>query len=98
MPVVEEFHSTPEEPKQRGRWRRRMVRTAPLLAAAALGGGLAAGVVVAVDDDGGTTTVIQDAEATPESSLTPVGGETEEPTATTADLEVSNSSDVLSVQ
>jgi S1-C subfamily serine protease len=98
MPVVEELHSTPGEPKQSGRWRRRMVRTAPLLVAAVLGGGIAAGVVVAVDDDGGSTTVIQDAEAAPESSLTPIGGEADEPTATTADLEVSDLGDVLTIQ
>ena len=75
-------------------------RSAPLLLAALIGGGIAAGVVVAVDDDGGgTTTVVQERDATPDPTLTPVSEEAgESVTPTTADLDVSSLGEVLTPQ
>lgn len=99
MPVVEEPSPDPEQPKEKGRWRRNVARGGALLAAAVIGGGVAAGVVVAVDDDGGTTTVVRDAEAAPEPSLATIAGDAgSEPSSTTADLEIAELEEVLSVQ
>ena len=108
MPTVD-AQPTPDpmEPGRQGRWRR-LRRGAPFLAAALIGGGIAAGVVVALDDDGGgTTTVVQERDATPEPTLTPVSGEAgeaptreagEAPTPTTAELDVSTGNQILSPQ
>lgn len=98
MPAVNEPSSSdPEQPRQKRRWLR---RGAPLLVAALIGGGVAAGVVLAVDDDSGPAdTVVQEGGTAPEPTLTPVAevaGESPEPT--TADLEVSSLSEVLTPQ